>query len=126
MGTRKFQLQATRRNRGIYEVLTDDKDYFKVIGDARLKLEKDTALLLPSIEKDDSRGTLQALVTSIDVSEERLDSENAGACGRVKREHMDHIAEKGYVGSFHCGLAHKPVSMQEATKIPEAKAAVDE
>ena len=45
--------------------------------------------------------------------------------GKVKRLHMDHIAEKD-VGSFHCGLVHKPVAFQEALKIPEAKAAVDE
>ena len=39
--------------------------------------------------------------------------------------HLGHIAEKGYVGSFHYGLVHKPVSLHEAMKIPEAKAAVD-
>ena len=41
------KLQAGRRNRGIYEVLTDDKDYFKVIVDTRLKPEKDTVLAMP-------------------------------------------------------------------------------
>ena len=34
------KLQAARRNRGIDKVLTDDKDYFKMITGARLKLEK--------------------------------------------------------------------------------------
>ena len=29
------------------------------------------------------------------------------------------------MGSFHNGPVHKPVSFQEALKIPEAKAAVD-
>ena len=43
-------------NREIYEVLTDDKDYFKVLADARLKLQTDTALALPCIEREDSRG----------------------------------------------------------------------
>ena len=33
------KLQTARRKREIYEVLTEDKDYFKVIADARLKLE---------------------------------------------------------------------------------------
>ena len=37
------KLQAARRNTGVYEVLTDDEDYFKVIADARLKLEQDAA-----------------------------------------------------------------------------------
>ena len=33
-------LQTARRDREICEVLTDDTDHFKVIVDARLKLEK--------------------------------------------------------------------------------------
>ena len=37
------KLQAARRNTGVYEVLTDDEDYFKVISNARLKLESDAA-----------------------------------------------------------------------------------
>ena len=63
-------MQVARRNRGIYEVLTDDKDDFKAIADTRLKLEKDAALPLPYIEKDDNRGEPQAVATSIDASEE--------------------------------------------------------
>ena len=43
----------------------------------------------------------------------------------MKRKHMDHIAEKGYVESFHYGLVHKLVSIQEGMKIPDATAAVD-
>ena len=45
---------------------------------------------------------------------------------KVRRQHMDHIAENGHVGSFHNVLVQKPVSFQEAMKIPEAKAAVDD
>ena len=37
-----------------------------------------------------------------------------------------HRRKKGYVGSFHYGLVHKPVFVQEAMKIPEAKSAVEE
>ena len=55
----------------------------------------------------------------------RNDSVNTEACGKVKPQHMDHIADKGCVGSCHHGLEHKPVSVQEATKIPEAKSMVD-
>ena len=54
-----------------------------------------------------------------------LIQEHAGACRTVKRQHMDHFAEKTFVESFHYGLVHKPVSIQEAMKIPEAKTAVD-
>ena len=34
------KLQAARCNRGLCEVLTNEEDYFKMITDARLKLEK--------------------------------------------------------------------------------------
>ena len=121
----RAKLQSPRRNTGIHEVLTDDKDDLKVIADARLKLEKDAALSLPCIEKDDSRGEPQAVATSIDCSEGQSDSENAGVCGKVKRQHTDHIAEEGYVWSFHNGLVHKPDCIQEVMMIPEARAAVD-
>ena len=97
----------------------------KVISDARLKMEKDTAPVLPCVEKNGSRGEPQAVVTSVDASEEHSDSENTGACGNVKRQHMDRIAEKGCVGSCHYGSAHELVFIQEALKIPEAQAAVD-
>ena len=42
----------------------------------------------------------------------------------MKRQHVEHIAEKG-VRSFHYGLVHKPVPVQEALKIPKTEAAVD-
>ena len=32
----------------------------------------------------------------------------------------------GHVGRFHCGLVHKPISVQEALKKPDAKPAVGE
>ena len=77
---------------------------------------------MPCIAREDT----QAVVTSVDASEEQLDSEHTGACGKVKLQHMDHIAEKRCVGSCHCGSVHEPVSIQEAMKVPDAKAAVDE
>ena len=86
--------QAARRNGGIYEVLTEDKDYFKVIADARLKLEKDTSPAVPFILREDNRGKPQAGTTSIDAGEEQSYSEKTGSSGKVKRRQMDHIAEK--------------------------------
>ena len=71
------------------------------------------------------RGEPQAVATSNDGSEEPSDSENTGACWKVKWQHMDHIAEKLYAGCFHNGLVHKPVSIQEAMKIPKAKVVVN-
>ena len=42
----------------------------------------------------------------------------------MKRQRMDHIAGKRFAGRLHCGMVHKPVCVQEAMKIPEAKSAV--
>ena len=39
---------------------------------------------------------------------------------------MDHISDKGSVGSVHHGLVHKSISTQEAMKIPEVKAAANQ
>ena len=88
----------------------------------RLKLEKDTALALPCIVREGSRGKPQTCSTPTDASQEQAESENTGACEGVKRKHMDHIAEKVYVGSF--SLWPGTQASQEATKIPEAKAPV--
>ena len=34
-----------------------------------------------------------------------------GTCGMLRRKHVDHVAEKVYVGIFHHVLVHKPVSI---------------
>ena len=52
---------------GIHEVLTDDKDYFNVIADARLKLVKDTAPALPCMVREHSRGKPQTCASSTNV-----------------------------------------------------------
>ena len=70
-------------------------------------------------------GEPRAIVTSVDATGEQSGSENKGACGKVKRQRMGHIAEKGFLGSCRCGSIHEPVVIQEVLKKPEAKAAVD-
>ena len=80
---------------------------------------------MPCVVREDCRGKPQTCTNATDASKEQSDSENTVTCGMVKRKHMDHIAEKGFVGSFDDGLVHKPVSLPEAMKILEAKAAVD-
>ena len=79
------ELQTTCRNRGICEVLTEDRDYSKVIAHA-----------MPCIVREDTRVNSPTCVQLLPcASEEQSDSENKGACGREQRKHIDHIAEKG-------------------------------
>ena len=115
------KLQATSRNRRVHEVQTDDKDDFKVTADALLKLEQRHC----SRNAVHGEGWQPREISGRCNNEEQSNSENKGACATVKREYMEHIAVQGFVGSFHCGLVHKPTSVQEALKIPEANAVVD-
>ena len=81
--------------------------YFKVILDADLKLDKDTAPAPPCTE-DDSRRKPQAGATSID---DKMRS------GQIQK--MEHAE------SFHYDLVHKPVSVPDALRITKANAVVD-
>ena len=45
--------------------------------------------------------------------------------GTLLQDHQDHIAEKGFHSLCHYNLVHKFISVPQAMKIPDAKAAVD-
>ena len=49
------------------------------------------------------KSVLREKKTLNDANEYQSDSETTGACGKVKRTHMEHIAENGYVKSFRNG-----------------------
>ena len=59
---------------------------------------------MPCIEKDDSSGGPEAIATSIDDNEDHSDSHKRRACGKVKRQHIDRISVKGYIGIFYYDL----------------------
>ena len=69
-------------------------NYFKVIVDARLELEKDSAPAVPCFEKNGSRLKPQAGATSMDANDEQSDSANRATYGKVKRQPMEHGSEK--------------------------------
>ena len=46
-----MKLRAARRDR-IYEIVIGDKEHLKVISEARLKLEKDLAPVMPCMSRD--------------------------------------------------------------------------
>ena len=111
-------MRHARRNRGIYDVLTEEKDCFKVMADARLKLEKIPLLLCRALRRKTAERNLRQVHLQL------MPLESTGACANVKLQHVDHVDETGHVGRFHFGLVQKPVPIQEAVKIPESQAAV--
>ena len=119
------KLQAAHRNRGIYEVLTDDKDYFKVIADARLKLEKHIALAVPCFVREDSRGKPQTCTTSIDASKDSIRFRKYRSMRKSAATTYGPHRRERVCGEVSFGLVHKPVSIREAVKISEWRAAVD-
>ena len=96
----------------------DNQGYCHAMDDGRMHMEMDAVRVNPCMQKATG-------ATSIVASDERSDSPNPGSCGKVNRQHMDHIAEPRHVGSFHHCLAHKQISVQEAMKMPEFRAAVN-
>ena len=78
------------------------------------KLEKDTALAKPC-----------ATSTNVQCPQGTIRFRKCWSMRKSEENTYGLIAETGYVGSFHCVLVQKPVSFQEALKIPEAKAAED-
>ena len=121
------QQQAARRNRGIHEVLADDQDYFKVIGWRSSETGKGILLLLCRVLRrmtaERNLRQLQLQLMPVRSSQIQIIQEHA-------EKWSDNIwttsqKKKAYVGSFHYGLVHKPISVQETLKVQEAIAAVD-
>ena len=75
MAEESAKLQAAHNHRGIYEVLTEEKDDSKEIAGARLKLEMDIALAMPCIVREDCRGKPLTCPSLTDASSEQSDSE---------------------------------------------------
>ena len=77
---------------------------------------------MPCIPRDDSKEELRARSTLMEAFSGAPVADNERACDR---KHLDRISEKGYVGSFQYRLVHKPITIQEAMRIPEATAAAN-
>ena len=116
------KLQRARRNRWIYEVSTDDQDFLKVSADACLQVDKDKVPTMPCFPKRrQQRATSCArLVSKSTPGHQRQTVKRA----YVQRE-MNQISVKEHMGRFHYGLVHMPITVQEALKIPEARAVVN-
>ena len=104
-------LEKARQLHGYYEVPADDKDYYKILADAKEKLNDLPAPAMPLIEKA--------------MTAERQSSNGKPLHNESMRKHMDHFSQSAYDNIKEYGLIHTPVSIKKANKIPAAKAAVD-
>ena len=79
-----MKLRAARRDR-IYEVVIDDKEHLKVIAEARLKLEKDFAPVMPCMSRDPRFWKLLQCTALVVGSREQTASERNLKVGKIKR-----------------------------------------
>ena len=113
-------LQTTGRNRRTYEVSVDDKDCLMVIAQARLKTEKENAVVMPCLLREDSRRNLRVCATFMEASSGTPEADNDRA---YDRKLLGYTSEhKRYV---HRGQVHKPIAIQEGMRIPDAKVGVN-
>ena len=87
-------------------------------------MEKDTVPSMPCVAVDDSQRKPKANLIRITAEQGQAIPKNKGACGQVK-QHMDHVTDKCYWGTFHNDMVHWPISIPDAVRIPGATAAVD-
>ena len=89
--------KKTKLQTGHNESPTDDKDYFKVIADCRPKRGKHCSCFAVHWKGRHSRDT-SVLLNSHWCQHGTVRFTKRGACGKVKRKRMNHIAETRYVG----------------------------
>ena len=112
-------MQTVSRNWRIYEVETDDNDHLQVMSDARLKLAKDLAPVMPCIGREYRQGQPLADNALPNVRTGLSVSENTGACGSVKRKHEDHIAkEKGQEFNKTCHFGTQRKGQANGSSLP--------
>ena len=121
----------------MYPVDPDDDDYKDIILNAKRKLEIPTAATMAckrafsqasvresgvsktgKAKKSEVKTRFSCIAEARESTRQRIESV-------TKRIHEEHIAGKGENLALHYNLAQKFISMHQAMKIPDAKAAVD-
>ena len=130
----KPKLGNARRLRGIYFIDPDDQDYKETLKNARRKLERPMAAVMPC--KRTAR-TSNTKVAAEEIASQKV-SKTIHRCAVEFHEsirqrvdssppakHEGYIAGKGNNSLQHFYLVHKFIPMPQAMKILDAKAAVD-
>ena len=78
------KLQSARRNSEIYEILADDKDYLKVIAEARLKLDNNKIIVVLCVSEDPAAVHRKSAGLSLDQETQTPDTD-------AKRANSPHV-----------------------------------
>ena len=121
------RLREARRKRRFFDVSPEDTDDLKVISDAQTKLGICVVPSLPCGPKVEMLGKLAAMpiVCFSGKLEAAMTSKRSERDGKPHQKQLGRFAEKRFVSGFLCGLVHKPITIKESMKHPEARASVD-
>jgi len=119
------ELREARAERGITEVSADDKDYFRILSEAKVKLGVPAAPAMPLLERvshnsqldDHTSGYIAAAKGNLGIPK------SAKTCS--SKPHQDHTSMRGYSSETFLGMVHTPVDIKKALQIPDARKALD-
>ena len=125
----KPKLDNARRLRGIFFLEPDDEEFKRIMKNARRKLEIPMPAAMPCrIRHCPYMETCSAVgehMTKYACIVEADESMRIRIEGSHTKNHEDQIAGKRMKSLSHSNLVHKFISMSQAMKIPDAKAAVE-
>ena len=123
----KLHLDNARNLRGIYFIDPEDKEFKETIKNARKKLETPVAPAMHRkiMKKNCGSGASNKIKTRLPCILEASESTRMRMGESLPNHHEDHIAGKGNNSLQNYNLVHKFIPIPQATKIPAAKAAVD-
>ena len=105
------KLKEARAKRGIFEIPdAEATEFHKIVSDLRTKLSAPVAPAMPLV---------RSILASNLEDQGNLNTEDA----KFPRQHQDKVADKGPSAEWF-GLAHTPVPIPKALKIPAAREAL--
>ena len=114
----KPELDNARQLRGIFFIEPNDGEYKLTIKAARRKLEVPMPAAMPCKIPTKSSGATHRNIVKRKTQIPRLE-------GAGHKPRQDHIAAKGTNSVTLCSLVRKSIPMPQASRIPDAKAAVE-
>ena len=136
MATEKPKYENARKLKGIFFIDPEDGENKETIKNARKELEVPVEAAMPckmgirkrlkELQATGARGITESNgKTKYAFIVEAHESTRKPLEPTLPRNHEDHTAERGFDSMNHYNSVHKFIPMPQATKIPDAKAAVD-
>ena len=126
---RNPKLEKARRLCGIFSIEPEEEEFKRIMKNARGKFKNPMPAAVPcrlQLHQDmETCGTLGQHKTKYSCIVKADKSMRIRMEGSQSKNHEDYIAGNGVNSLIHFNLVHKILSIPEAMKIPDAKAALE-